>query len=961
VRRLFTPTLQMTVGLLSMMLSLIFIACSIGLIPNANEAALEARQRAAESLAVQLASLVTRNDIAGINDTITSVVGRNGDVLSIAVRGADGKTTVASANHDAVWDDPLDSKSTPTHIQIPLLSNDVPQGRIEIAFRPLDGQANVLGLSPPMPAFIAFICIGGFIGFFLILSRTLRELDPGHAIPERVKTAFDTLVEGVLILDEGERVLLANNAFAERICSGPELSAGIKASEVFWIDEAATGEFPWQAALRQQERIVGMPLDMRDNSGVVHKLLVNASPILDDKGNTRGVIATFDDVTLLHRTNEQLHLSIAELTRSQQKISEQNRQLEVLASTDPLTKCLNRRTFFSKAEAAFRIAREQRQPMSFLMLDVDHFKKINDRFGHAVGDKVLVGLVDLLQRTCRTHDLVGRYGGEEFCIAVAGFADDDVEGLAEQIRLAVSEVTTWLPDAERVTISIGIASIFDDATLELDGVVKRADEALYAAKKSGRNRFVNRKKMPVLPEAPEAGPVSRQPRAEAIGSRPAASVSPRNPASDYIEALIADDHGELRFAVVLIDLDRLRHFNSFYSRDAGNALLVKLEERIAKGLRRRDMLVHFHGDDFLLLLDPCGVPEETQAIVDEVLAELREPLFVSEDELSSSCSMGISVYPEHGRDYETLRRHADLALYRAKQQGQGRAIFFSMDMLEALALRRAEEQQLRHAIRSGKLCCAFQPKVDIVSRRVVGFEALVRCRNDDGSIRPPSDFIGLAVELGLISDITTFVREAVVKSFDRLDAVFGSETTVSINIASGLANEVQFMKGLATDLKQCGYADRMMLELTEESFIEGGAFQAELISGFREIGVRVSIDDFGTGYSSLSTLAEITADEIKVDRSLISGIHQRPRNQSILRAIKSLGSALNMTIVAEGVETCEELAYLHAVVGIRFVQGHYFCKPFFLEELSGATSLLAEMAPISASPIRTQSPALATA
>ncbi len=197
----------------------------------------------------------------------------------------------------------------------------------------------------------------------------------------------------------------------------------------------------------------------------------------------------------------------------------------------------------------------------------------------------------------------------------------------------------------------------------------------------------------------------------------------------------------------------------------------------------------------------------------------------------------------------------------------------------------------------------------------------------------------MAVELGLINSITNFVLAEALGSIDRLDATFGTDTTISVNVAAKQANDPEFMRSFTQALRNAKYANRIIVELTEDAFIAKGAFQTEILPVLRQIGVRVSIDDFGTGYSSLSTLADITADEIKIDRSFITGIHERPRNQSILRAIESLGNALEMTIVAEGVETHEELAYLLAATRIRFVQGFYFSKPIYLEDTSGIQRL----------------------
>jgi predicted signal transduction protein with EAL and GGDEF domain len=351
------------------------------------------------------------------------------------------------------------------------------------------------------------------------------------------------------------------------------------------------------------------------------------------------------------------------------------------------------------------------------------------------------------------------------------------------------------------------------------------------------------------------------------------------------------------------------------------------------------MLGRIGADEFLLLFEPFDSKEQIQPIVERIFGELKLPFLIGEFELFGSCRIGVSVYPEHGRSYEALRRNADDAMLRAKQSAKGETVFFDSGMTLAAAARMEAEQRLRLAIRDRKFCCAFQPKVDINRRQVVGFEALVRWCDDDGEIHLPEKFIGLAVELGLIDQITNFVLDMALRSIDRLDGAFGSATTVSINIAAVLTNDLEFMLQFVNTLRDSKFRGRIILELTEESFIAKGIFQTVVIPMLREIGVRVSIDDFGTGYSSLSVLADITADEIKIDRSFISGIHQRPRNQSILRAINSLGNALNMTIVAEGVESFEEVAYLQAATSIRCAQGFYFSEPFYLDDMSSAKNV----------------------
>ena len=278
----------------------------------------------------------------------------------------------------------------------------------------------------------------------------------------------------------------------------------------------------------------------------------------------------------------------------------------------------------------------------------------------------------------------------------------------------------------------------------------------------------------------------------------------------------------------------------------------------------------------------------------------------------------------------------------AKRAERGKLMFFDDELNQADASRMRAEQLLRLAIRDRKFCCAFQPKIDISSHRIVGFETLVRWRDADGEIHLPGEFIDLAMELGLIDQITNIVLEIALSSIEPLDAVFGSHTSFSINIASQLAAKTEFMLPFARALEESGYSERIILEFTEESFISRGLFQTRVVPVLQDIGVRISIDDFGVGYSSLSTLADISANELKIDRTFISEIHARPRNQSILRAITSIADSLKMTVVAEGVETYEELAYLHGATNIKLVQGFYFSKPLYLNDLSSAKRFFAE-------------------
>jgi EAL domain-containing protein (putative c-di-GMP-specific phosphodiesterase class I) len=231
------------------------------------------------------------------------------------------------------------------------------------------------------------------------------------------------------------------------------------------------------------------------------------------------------------------------------------------------------------------------------------------------------------------------------------------------------------------------------------------------------------------------------------------------------------------------------------------------------------------------------------------------------------------------------------------------------------------------------LCCAFQPKVNFRSHSIVGLEVLLRWRDEEGLIHAPGDFVNLAVELGLMDEITRLVLAQTVEAIDRIDDAFGRQASISVNVAAKQATDFAFMQSFVAALKATQYPERFIVELTEEAFFHKSLFQGRILPLLRDIGAKISIDDFGAGFSSLSALAEISADEIKVDRSFIVAIHQRRRSQAVLKAIEYLGAELGMSVLVEGVETAEELAYIEGATKIELAQGYYFAKPMFFDEI----------------------------
>jgi c-di-GMP phosphodiesterase Gmr len=418
-------------------------------------------------------------------------------------------------------------------------------------------------------------------------------------------------------------------------------------------------------------------------------------------------------------------------------------------------------------------------------------------------------------------------------------------------------------------------------------------------------------------------------------------------------ALRAKTRGGM-FALAFIDIDNFKQINDYYGHALGDALLIAVAQRIRHNIRPADTLARLSGDEFLLLLNPLDWLEDLQPWIERIVAALKQPFVIEGQEVLTSASVGTCVHPLHGASYETLRRCADSAMHRAKHHRRGSASYFDLGLDSGVNARMQLEQQLRVAVRERHFKAAFQPKVDLQSGRVEGFEALVRWVEPDGTVRMPGVFIELAGQIGLLDDITRFVLDDVARSLPQLTQWYGPHVSVSLNIGARQAGDIAFMHSFMEQLAATGVARRIVVELTEDALVATQQFQHQVLPELRRLGVRVSIDDFGTGYSSLSTLADITADEVKVDRAFITAIHQRVRSQGILKAIESLCSALEVSMVAEGVETMEELAYLRANTSIRLAQGYFFSKPKFLEALAPVVLPTAERQPAP----REQSPEL---
>ncbi|HEY6922890.1 MAG TPA: EAL domain-containing protein [Steroidobacteraceae bacterium] len=380
------------------------------------------------------------------------------------------------------------------------------------------------------------------------------------------------------------------------------------------------------------------------------------------------------------------------------------------------------------------------------------------------------------------------------------------------------------------------------------------------------------------------------------------------------------------FAVLVVDLDRFKSINDSLGHLAGDDMLKEAALRLSKLLRKADTLARLGGDEFVLVLNEIAGPRDAESVASKVLASLAEPFVLSGLDVQISASIGISVFPEDGVDAETLLQHADAAMYHAKKNGRSSFQFFA-PVMNVFARERLElESGLRRALSQGEFELHYQPKVDVSSGRIDSAEALIRWRHPKRGLTAPSGFIPIAEETGLIVPI----GEWVLHEACRQARAWHLSGMKPLRIAVNLSAQQFKQKSLITTVREAlAAADLdpayLELELTESAVMQDAESSIQVLRQLSGLGVRISVDDFGTGYSSLSYLRRLPLDKLKIDRSFIREVAASRDDAEIVRAIVSLAHSLHLKVIAEGVETDEQLTFLRGL-GCDQYQG-FHCSP----------------------------------
>jgi len=385
-------------------------------------------------------------------------------------------------------------------------------------------------------------------------------------------------------------------------------------------------------------------------------------------------------------------------------------------------------------------------------------------------------------------------------------------------------------------------------------------------------------------------------------------------------------------AIIFLDLDRFKKINETLGHDVGDKLLVKVAEILENCVRKSDTVARLGGDEFAVILDDLKDVKYAAVVARKVLQALAKPIFVEEYELYATSSIGISVYPSDSDKVEDLMRCADTALYRAKEEGKNNYQFYTRDMntraFEFLLL----EAGLRKALSHNELEVFYQPQMNLKDNSLIGMEALLRWNHPEKGMVSPGDFIPLAEETGLIESIGEWVlRAACAQNKSWQDAGY-PPVCVSVNISARQFRRRDIVELVGSILEETGLeAQYLEMELTESIIMHDIESTITTLKGLKKMGVKLAIDDFGTGYSSLAYLKLFPIDHLKIDRSFVFNIAKDTNDAAIAASVVVLAHSMNLKVVAEGVETREQLEILREK-GCDFVQGYFFSKPLSASE-----------------------------
>lgn len=392
------------------------------------------------------------------------------------------------------------------------------------------------------------------------------------------------------------------------------------------------------------------------------------------------------------------------------------------------------------------------------------------------------------------------------------------------------------------------------------------------------------------------------------------------------EAVLYADRDSSRVAVLLLDLDRFKIINDTLGHFAGDQLLKQVAQRLCACVRETDTVARLGGDEFVVILTRLKSLAAAELVAENIVSELAKPFTLDGHSITSGASVGIAMYPTDGRETGDLLQKADLAMYRAKATGRNRYRVFSPGMMTEIQLRQQQEAQLRSAIREGAFDLVYQPQIDVHSLELIGVEALLRCREGASLGLSTRHLIAMAEEIGVIVELGQWVIRAVCAQAVQWRGMGLPEFKIAINVSRAQLMSADFIGFLKTTLEHHQLPGSLLeIELKESALVDASECNSQVLDALKELGVSISIDDFGTGMSTLSYLKDFPVDVLKLDPALVRNLPKDQEDAAIVSAIIKLAKDLHIKVVAEGVETAEQLSYLRSTP-CHIVQGFLFSE-----------------------------------
>ena len=493
----YVASLRLAVALVCVGVGLIVGGIWLGLIPNASSFDRQQRHHRCQGIALTSASLIRDGQWEGLSRVLQLLVDQDADLTAIVlhtdsfqIRITDSVFVRTKIGDQPHTDSPAWNQRDPSQ-SFTLELDGVEYGKADFYHRPSLSSRWLSFAQHPLWRLVAFFALAGIAVYTVFVIRMMNSFEVTQVVPDRVRQALDTLSEGLLVMDENERIVLANKSFSSTVEMSQENLLGKRAGSLPWVcsRSATVQDYPWIRAIRQSQPQTEQLMRYQMPDGTFRFFSINSSPIESTESKLQGALATFRDVTVFEEHRAELEHSLAMLRYSRDEISTKNRELEILATQDALTGCLNRRALFEGLETLWRESKAEDTTLACLMVDNDHFKSVNDNYGHHVGDEVLRNVAAVLSDAFPAPAMVCRYGGEEFCVILPETTIEEAVCASEQARSSIEAIR--LEDAAdlQVTVSIGIADTSFNAC-EPQELINQADKCLYVAKGNGRNQVV---------------------------------------------------------------------------------------------------------------------------------------------------------------------------------------------------------------------------------------------------------------------------------------------------------------------------------------------------------------------------------------------------------------------------------------------------------------------------------------